>query len=299
MRNRARRILPLFFLLCWIGSPVNVPEALGQDGKNFLWKVQSEASTVYLFGSIHLLKKENYPLSQTIEAAFDKSDTLVVEANIQDQGKMNTQAIMEKGLYPPNDNIAEHLSPETYEFLKNEAARLGLPPEVIRMQKPWLLSMMLEAMELLKLGYDPRYGVDNYFLSRATGRKKIAELESVDEQFNLFASLSDREQELFLLFTLKELRNASREVDQVVQAWKSGDTKEMEAIVTKKFKEDPRLVSIQEKLIYERNRKMASTIEEYLRRKGTYFVVVGSAHLIGQKGIVEALRKRGYAVEQL
>ena len=298
MRNNARRFLPLFFLLCWIGSPVYREEALGQEGKNFLWKVQSEASTVYLFGSIHLLKKENYPLSQTIETAFEKSDTLVVEANIQDQGKMNPQAIMEKGLYPPGDSIAEHLSPETYEMLKKETAQLGLPPEFFSMQRPWLLSMTLEAMELLKMGYDPRYGADNHFLSKAAGRKKILELESVDEQMNLLAGLSEREQELLLLLTLKDLQTAAREVDQAVRSWKSGDTKGMEAVMTKSLQEDPKLAPIHERLILERNRKMASTVQGYLQRKGTYFVVVGAGHLTGEKGIIAELRKKGYPVEQ-
>ena len=298
MRINARRLLPLLFLLCWVAAPFPKEEALGQEGKNFLWKVQSEGSTVYLFGSIHLLKKENYPLNQAIETAFEKSDTLVVEANIQDQTKINPQAIMEKGLYPPNDSITEHLSPETYEILKNEAAKLSLPPEFFRMQRPWLLSMTLEAMELLKLGYDPRYGADYHFLSKAAGQKKILELESVDEQINLLAGLSDREQELLLLLTLKDLQTAAGEVDQAVRAWKSGDAKGMEAVMTKSLKEDPKLAPIHEKLIVERNRKMVSTVEEYLRSKGTYFVVVGAGHLTGEKGIIEALRKKGYSVEQ-
>ena len=298
MRNNGRKFLPLLFLLCWIAAPLPEEEALGQEGKNFLWKVQSEASTVYLFGSIHLLKKENYPLSQTIETAFEKSDTLVVEANIQDQAKINPQAIMEKGLYPPNDSIAEHLSPEAYEILKNEAAKMGIPPEFFGMQRPWLLSMTLEAMELLKLGYDPRYGVDYYFLSQAAGRKKILELESIDEQINLLAGFSDREQELLLLLTLRDLQTAAREVAQAVRAWKSGDAKGMEDIMTKSLKEDPKLAPIHEKLIVQRNRKMASTVEEYLRSKGTYFVVVGAGHLTGEKGIIEALRKKGYPVGQ-
>jgi hypothetical protein len=211
---------------------------------------------------------------------------------------MNTQAIMEKGLYPPNDSIAKHLSPETYEMLEKETARLGLPPEFFRMQRPWLLSMTLEAMELLKLGYDPRYGADVYFLSKAAGQKKILELESVDEQMNLLAGLSEREQELLLLLTLKDLQTAAREVDLAVKAWKSGDTQGMEAVMTKSLKEDSQLAPIHEKLIVERNRKMVSTVESYLKSKGAYFVVVGAGHLTGEKGIIAELRKKGYAVEQ-
>ena len=297
MKNRFRSLLPIFFLLYMMGYPER--EAFSQEGKSFLWKVHSGASTVYISGSIHFLKKEDYPLSPKIESAFERSDFLVVEANIQNQAKMSTQMIMEKALYPPNESIAEHLSQKTYELLKVEAAKLGLPLELVNRQRPWFLSMALEAMELMRLGYDPSYGVDSYFLSKATGRKKILELESLDEQLHLLSSLSDQDQGLLLTLSLKDLENASRDVDRLVQAWKTGDTKGMEPIIMKNIKEDPKLVPIYEKLIDERNRRMVSKIEDYLRGNGTYFVVVGAGHLIGEKGIVETLRKKGFRVEQL
>jgi uncharacterized protein YbaP (TraB family) len=296
MKKRFHSLLPIFFLLSLMSFPER--EAFSQEGKTFLWKVQSGASTVYLLGSIHFLKKENYPLSQKIESAFEKSDVLVVEANVQNQGKMNTQTIMEKALYPPNESIADHLSHETYEFLKGEASKLGLPLEVINQQRPWFLSIVLDAMELMKLGYDPSYGVDNYFLSKATGRKKILELESLDEQLHLLSNLSEKDQELLLTLSLKDLQNADQEANKLVQAWKTGDTSGMEAVITKSLKEDPQLVPIYGKLIYERNRRMVSKIEGYLKGNGTYFVVVGAGHLIGEKGIVETLGKKGYRVEQ-
>ena len=102
-----------------------------------------------------------------------------------------------------------------------------------------------------------------------------------------------------LLLTLKDLQRAAQEVDQLVQAWKSGDMKGMEAIIAKSPKEDLRLTPVYEKLINDRNRKMLSKIEDYLKGNATYFVVVGAAHLVGEKGIVEALLKKGYRVEQL
>jgi len=295
--RKSNRPLPLiFFFLFLMSFPQR--EAFSQEGKSFLWKVQSKASTVYLLGSIHFLKKENYPLSQRIESAFEKSDVLVVEANVQDQSKMNAQAILEKALYPPDESIADHLSSETYELLKGEAARLALPLELINRQRPWFLSLTLDAMELMKLGYDPSYGIDNYFLSKATGRKKILELEGLDEQLSLLSNLSDKDQELLLALSLRDLQNADQEANKLVQAWKTGDTTGMEAVVTKSLKEDPKLVPIYEKLIYERNGRIVSKIEDYLKGNGTYFVVVGAGHLIGERGIVNSLEKKGFRVEQ-
>jgi uncharacterized protein YbaP (TraB family) len=101
-----------------------------------------------------------------------------------------------------------------------------------------------------------------------------------------------------LRLTLKDLQTTAREVDQAVRAWKSGDTKGMEAVMTKSFQDDPKSAPLHEKLIVERNRKMVSTVEDYLKRKGAYFVVVGAGHLTGEKGIIAELRKKGYPVEQ-
>ena len=298
MRNKFRSLLPVVLFLYLMILPACMREALGQDGKTFLWKVDSKASTVYMLGSIHLLKKESYPLSQKIERAFEKSDTLVVEADIRDEGKKTTLQIMERASYPENDSIEKHLSPETYELLQKEAANLGLPLDLISGQKPWFVAMALEAMELLHLGYDPRYGIDSYFLSKATGRKKILEIEGLDEQIKMVADLSDREQELLLLLTLKDQQTIAQDADQLVRAWQSGDTKKMQAIIAKSTREDPSLLPIYEKLFNDRNRKMVSKIEDYLKGKGIYFVIVGAGHMIGEKGIVETLRKKGYRVEQ-
>ena len=175
---------------------------------------------------------------------------------------------------------------------------LSLPREVINKQRPWFLALTLTSLETLKLGFDPRYGIDNYFLSKATG-KKILELESFDYQIGLFSELSDKDQELFLLYTLKDLNVLKQELDGLIKAWTSGDTKGMELILTKSLEEDKRLSRIYEKLVYERNRSMASKIEDYLKKEETYFVMVGAGHLIGNQGIIEILKGKGFLVEQL
>ena len=264
-----------------------------------MWKVQSGESTVYILGSIHLLKKEDYPLSQIIESAFEKSDFLVVEANIQDPSKMNLQSVMERALYPSGETIEDHVSSATYELLKKEGERLGIPLQLVQKQRPWILSMTLTAMEMMRLGYDPSYGVDNYFLSRSKGKKKILELESVDEQLQLLSNLSDQDQELLLKLSLKDLQNIARDITKLVQAWKSGQPDLVAPIMTESLKQDPKLVPIYEKLVDERNGRMASRIEGYLKQKGTFFVVVGAGHLVGEKGIIGIMGKKGFRMEQL
>jgi uncharacterized protein YbaP (TraB family) len=267
--------------------------------KNFLWRVQSKRSTVYLLGSVHLLKKDVYPLSRTIESAFEKSDALAVEADINDISRLDIQKLMSSAFYSGDDTLEKHVSRDTFDAVKDQAERLGLPVEFVYNQKPWFLGLTLESLELMKSGYDPEYGIDKYFLSKAAGKKKILELESLDYQIDLLSGLDDTEQELFLLYTLKDLKILVQEVDKLVDAWKSGAAESMESTITRSFTEDRKFYPIYEKLIYKRNRNMTLKIEGFLRTSGTYFVVVGAAHLLGDRGIIQLLKEKGFNVEQL
>ncbi len=297
--KKTLRLLSIFLVLLLFDLTAYTHHALSQSQKCFLWRVQSKTSTVYLLGSIHIFKKEGYPLNRKIENAFDQSDILAVEANIADTGKMDVQRLMEIAFYPENETLEKHVSKETYELVKKELGGSGIALELINKQKPWFLSATLASLELLKLGYDPDSGIDMYFLSKAQGKKRIIELEGLDDQLNLLSRLSDQDQELFLLYTVKDLDILGREMDRLIHAWSSGDTKGVEAIMTKSVIEDRRFSSLYEKLIYERNRNMASRIEDLLRGKETYFVIVGAGHLVGDKGMIERLKGKGYLIEQL
>ena len=297
--RKITRVLLMLFILFLLGSSSYALSAVSRDQKNFLWKVQSKTGTAYVLGSIHFMKKDIYPLHKNIENAFDKSGVLVVEANINDVGKIDIQKIIESAFYPGNDTLQNHVSRETHELLKREFEGFGIPFEVINKQRPWFLALTLTSLELLKLGFDPANGIDMHFLSKADGKKKIAELESIDYQINLLSRFSDREQEFFLLYTLKNINTTGQEIDGLFRAWITGDTKSMESIITKPAAEDRNLSSLYEKLIYERNRNMVSRIEEFLKTKETYFVVVGAGHLVGKKGIIEMLKGKGYHVEQI
>lgn len=297
MRKYSTRFLSVVFILFFLCISVSFRDAFA-DKKNFLWKVRSETGTVYILGSIHFMKKEIYPLDKKIEDAFDKSDVLSVEANVNDISQIDLQKLMETSLYPGDDTLEKHVSGETYGRVKKEIERNGIPVWIVNKQRPWILALTLTSLELAKLGFEPDYGIDIHFLSKASGKKKIKELESVDYQINLLSGFSDKEQEAFLLYTLKDLNLIDKEVDTALRAWTTGDAKGMESIMGS-FQEDRGMSSMYEKLIYERNRNMAAKIEGYLKTKETYFVVVGAGHVVGEKGIVEILRRKGYHVVQL
>jgi uncharacterized protein YbaP (TraB family) len=299
MRKNYRKLFVIFSVSILWGSFIYIPEGDCQTPKSFLWRVRSAKNTVHVLGSLHLAKKEIYPLSQKVENAFEQAEILVVEANVNDMRKMDAQKLMERAFYPPPDTLEKHVSIETYGWVKKEARGLGISIELIDKQKPWFLSMTLVALEGLRLGLDPDLGIDKYFLSKAEGKKKIVELESLDDQIDLLSNFSDKDQELFLIYTLKDLNIMEQEVSELTQAWTRGDTKGMESILTRSLSEDKRLFPIFEKLIYERNRKMVSKIEDFLKTKETYLVIIGAGHLVGNQGVIEILKGKGYLVEQL
>ena len=276
-----------------------VQGAFSQPNKNFLWKVQSKTNEVYVLGSIHYLKKEVYPLHEKIENAFGRSDVLVVESNGDDEKRMDLHKLAGTAFYLGNETFEDHISPKTSDLVKKELVRLGIPFDLVQKQKPWLLAMTIASFEISKLGFDPNYGTDKYFLSKAKGKKEILELESFDDQIALFSKLSEKEQELFLIYILKDIKVLERELNRLVQAWTLGDIKSLESIITRSVKEDRRLTPIYEKLISVRNRNMVSKIEDYLKTKETYFVIVGAGHLVGRQGIIEILKRKRYAIEQL
>lgn len=267
--------------------------------KGFLWKVQSKSSEVYILGSIHALKKDIYPLPEKIEGAFNRSDALVVEANINEMSPEKMMTMLESALYAGDDTLEKHISKETYELTKAELSESRIPIELFQKSKPWFIASMITALELNKIGFNPEYGIDVHFLKEAEGRKRILELESIGFQIDLFNSFSNTDQEMFLLYTLKDLSILKQEVGVLMKAWSAGDIKTLESILLKGLQEDSRLLPIYEKLIYERNRNMTSKIEVFLKTGERYFVVIGAGHLVGKGGILELLKERGYFVEQL
>ena len=272
----------------------------GRSGKVFLWKAKSEKNTVYILGSIHLARPSLYPLDNRIEEAFECSDALVVEVNIEtfDQALIR-QMFIERGVYSDGSTISDHLSDKTFKLVVDKLGGLGLGFSQMVLFKPWFLSITLVTVELLKLGFNPEYGVDKHFLVKAKGEKKILELESLEYQLDLFDGFTDKQQELLLFSTLLDLDILEKEMDNLIKAWENGNTIKLETILMKGLDEHPEILPIVDKIFYQRNKKMASKIEGYLDTRDTYFVVVGAGHLVGEKGIIQLLKKKGYSLQQL
>jgi uncharacterized protein YbaP (TraB family) len=288
-------ILALFLSL----APALVAQSTNAvGGQVFGWTVKSPTATVHLVGSIHLAKPDLYPLNPKIEAAFGQSQALVVEVDVGRQADL-AQQMMVKAAYPAGDTIDKHVSAELLQRADAQLGKSGLGLVMLAQFKPWLIAQTVLLMELQRLGFSPTHGIDMYFLQKARGNKKILELETADSQIDLLNSFSDKEQELFLLYTLNDLENIEKNLNEIIDSWKQGDAPRMEKYLTDSVKDAPELQAVYRKLIDDRNVGMAQKIIEYLKTQDTYFVVVGSAHLVGENGVPNLIKKAGHPVDPL
>lgn len=280
-------------LLLFFGAP----PAAASEGP--FWKVTGGGGTAYLLGSVHFGTEAMYPLSAPVNAAFESADRLVVEIDLSamDPAALS-RWISTEGAYLDGTTLADHVSPEVWAALRQRAQQFGVPMELLAIQRPWLAAFTLTAMALDRKGFQDELGVDRHFLARASGRIPVVELEGLDYQMELLASLSADEQERFLEATLRDLDAESSTFENIIAAWRRGDAAALDTEINETWRTDPGAGEIYERLVEDRNADMARKIASLLESGGTSFVVVGAAHMVGEGGLAHRLESRGYRVEK-
>ena len=266
--------------------------------KRSLWRIQSKGNVVYLLGSIHYLKPQNYPLDPAMEAAFKDAKKLVFEIDLASAERTQGQEMMvSKAAYTDGTTLKSHVSEKTYALADKGLRALGLHIKAFDRFKPWFIALTVTALKLQANGFDPSRGVDQYFFRKAQKEKKeIGGLETLDYQIDLFDGMPERAQESMLLQSLKEADSMERSVDAVVKAWAAGNLKVLDAALLQGMRDYPELY---QRVILDRNREWLPKIESYLSQNENYLVVVGAGHLAGKDGLIEMLKAKGYSVEQL
>lgn len=281
-----RRIAASLFLCIAICLP-----AQAQHRKFLMWKVTSPTATVYLVGSIHVADPGIFPLPAPVEDAFSKSTVLAVEADVSHLDLDNAVGLLgQYGMYSDGDSLSKHLSAENSTALDAFCSKNGVPRELLETMKPWMVALIVEATSAQQSGYDATSGIDMHFLGEVKGAQRVDQLESVEFQFKLLADASEDEQQQLLASALR----GPDSIAQTEQAYESGDVSALEAEVAK---ETPGGYS--KRLLDDRNPGMTDKVAAYLGGHETVFVVVGIAHVIGDKGIAKSLQNRSYKVEAL
>ena len=268
-----------------------------QQSRVFLWRIASPTVTVHLLGSVHAASQDIYPLDPRIESAFQRAQTLVLETSLDPAAQVQMgQKMAAAGIYPPGDSIDLHLDRETLGLLQQRLKTSGAPFTTLRSYRPWFVAVILVLAEMQRLGYPPQLGIDTYFAERARNGKRVVGLETIDEQVALFSGMSDTLQEGMLKDALTKLDALGELMAKAQSQWRTGDAKAIDELLVAPMRRD--FPDVFRRLFVDRNRKMATAIEGYLKTTGEYFVVVGSGHLIGPEGILDLLQAKGYVLVQ-
>lgn len=294
--QRLARLAAVFSIACCALAPQFTQAA---EDKLLFWQVDTPGATVFLLGSMHLARPDIYPLRREILQAYEGADNLVVELDVRgEKGLKIQQRILERGQYPAGRTLQDDLSPETWAELSARLMGNGIPPQMMSVMKPGVVATMLMATEMTRVGLHPERGVDRYFLNLAGDSKPVLELETVDEQLDVILDLS--EPEATIRQALDQLSELDRIIADMVTAWKLGDADDLaKQVIDDQLEQYPELADTHRRLIDERNRAMTVKITGMQSRGGSYFVVVGAAHLVGDRGIVALLEQRGQQPRQL
>jgi uncharacterized protein YbaP (TraB family) len=264
------------------------------SGQSSVWKISENGNTVYLAASIHLLREKDYPLPGEFDAAFDASEILVIETDVDE---MNASAAYLDLMRPGDgETLRTRLSQRTYSLLEKKAAELSLPMEFIRPLRPSVALMIFSARVYLELGFI-RPGVDLYYLAKAKEESRtLMYLENVEAHLAaLFAGDDDTEDE-YVFSSLKELDNSGPELIQIIAEWRSGTGDITEEIVRQMAEQHPH---IYQAMILNRNRAWLPLIKSFLASPETEFVIAGAAHFYGPDGLLALLAADGYTAVQM
>lgn len=289
MRTTSLRRLSLLILLAFASS------AWAADSHP-LWSFQGKHNTVYLLGSIHVLSPSEQ-LPAVVDQAYKEAEVLVMEVDMDDLDPLAAQqAALQYGLLPENESLADHLDAATAAKLETAISGLGVPSAMFNRFRPWLAAITLTQLQLLKLGLNPQSGVEQRFVAKAAADgKEIQGLETLEEQLGLLANLPPRLQVSFLTQTIEEGEQLEREVDTMLNAWRTGDGRALEKYLERAMREHP---DIYKPLTVDRNRRWMSRLESIANERDDYLVIVGVLHLVGDDGVVDMLERRGYRVRQ-
>jgi len=290
----------LIVLLAFLGAAQAQQAAPAQPKpRRFLmWKATSPTATVYLVGSIHLGDSSMYPLPKEVESAFAAAKVLAVEINIKNADQAKMMGLLQKaGFYTGDDSLTKHLSKETQAALEDYCTRHNVPRMGMEQLKPWVVAITIAAMAWQQAGEDPSLGIDLHFLNEIKPSQRIDELETMESQLAIFAEASEEEQQSMLASILKKGDKIKDMIKRTQAAYMAGDPDALQKVMDEQ--DDVGSKNLEKKLLDDRNVIMTGKMEEYLKGKDPIFVVVGAAHIIGDKGIAKQLRDKGYKVDQV
>lgn len=277
-------------------APAAVAPAVAEAGPA-LWVIRDADSTIYLFGTVHVLRPQTLWRWAEVETAFDGADQIWFEISNPDDQAAMVPLIQQHGVSPDRP-LNSLLTASENTQLTEAANAIGVPPAQMNIFRPWLAGLTLSIAPLVKAGYDPQSGVELVLKARAqAANKPIHGFETIDEQVRILAGLPEEQQLNFLRGVLEGYEDATTELDGLVNAWARGDVRAVERYGVSEMRvEEP---VIYRAMLTDRNTNWAGQIQTLLNGSGSVFIAVGAAHLAGPDSVQSILARRGVRAERV
>jgi len=264
------------------------------------WAVKDADSTIYLLGTIHLLKPDMQWRTEKLDAALAEATSLWLELPTTNAAAMQSEMMVLVSRYglSPADRLSRKLSKDEVKTL-DEAARLaGLSASQLDVFRPWFAALTISTAAMTRAGYDPASGVDSKIEGIFRERNITPKgLETAEQQIKVFAGMTPDQELRYLRETMEEYGDAPTELDKMVQQWATADLAGMEELfVTEMKSEEPDLYAA---LLVNRNANWVPQIEQMLQGSGTSFIAVGAGHLIGPDSVIALLAAKGIVAERV
>ncbi len=281
-------------------TPSSKPAA-EETRQPLLWSVSDDDNTVYLLGSFHLLKADDYPMPPAIDRAFEDAESLVFEIDPREMTAPETMVTARKYImYEDGKSLSKVLPRATLDKLGKVAAASGGSLQVMEQSEPWAISLGLVLGVTQALGFKSELGLDQHLMARAAkAGKPTAGLESIDDQMRAMDSVPHAEQARGLDEFLDDPGKAATQMQDMHRWWRRGDAEKLDTMMRVEMAEKtPHSYKL---LNQDRNNAWMPLLEKRLTGSTSddTLVVVGSLHLLGADGLVEKLRARGYKVERV
>jgi uncharacterized protein YbaP (TraB family) len=288
---RRLALLPLLPFLFLVATPAWARSAdPPAQARPALWAVKDKDTTIYLFGTVHLLGKDVSWLNGPVKKAFDSADTLVLEMLEQDP-VATAQLLAQTARTKDGVALTSRLTPAAVDAYKKAMTDAGLPWQKFEEYDPWMPGMILAVSRLRQLTGGTEMGAEKVLSKAATDQgKRLVGLESAAEQLGYFAALPMDDQIVFLNETVRTLPDVDASFNRLMRYWSSGDPGALARELNSSMKASPRLEKV---LLADRNARWAQWIAERLKKPGTVFMAVGAGHLAGANSVQRHLATLG------
>lgn len=261
-----------------------------------LFAVSDDDTTIYVFGTVHMLRSDEDWQGPTISEALTASDAIYFEADVYTIDPSVMQGVvLRHGFFRNGEDLSAHLSGEEWQALATYAAQIGLPIDALLPMQPWFAAITLTTVAAMGQGLDPDSGVESH-LHEDIAKTDIERryFETVEQQIRFLSDLPMDIQVQLLNETVAEADSSMDTLDALVAAWREGDLDQLDELANGSMREA--FPDLYDAVILRRNQNWAEELTVLMETPGTFFVAVGSAHLPGDEGLLNLLRGEGYAV---